>query len=322
MNPTPVETSEEIEIAASHWAIKDRPLSADDEAALRAWLAGDARRRGALLRAQATWATLSRAKALGVQATRAAANSNRRPDTTRRGLLTASVAAGGFMLAGAVGLVVTHKQEAVTETGEIRRLPMSDGSIATINTDSKIKIAMTDRRREVDLVQGEVWFKVAKNKERPFVVMAGLARVQAVGTAFSVRRLGDGAEVLVTEGTVKVWADGAAQPPVYLNAGDRTIVGQKSEVKVEYAPQAVDSTLAWRSGQIDLSGQSLSAAAAEFNRYNTKKIIIEDPELGNERLLGRMSTDDPEGFSKAVALAFGTEVTQEDNKIYIGVKKK
>jgi transmembrane sensor len=236
--------------------------------------------------------------------------------------LTASATAGGFIAAGLAGLFITQKQETITEKGEIRRLPMSDGSIATINTDTKIKIAMTQTARQIDLVRGEVWFKVAKNKARPFIVTAGLARIQAVGTAFSVRRRGDGAEVLVTEGTVKVWADGAEQPPMYLNAGDRTVIAQKTKAKVEYVPQVVDSALAWRSGQIDLSGQTLFDAAEEFNRYNQKKIIIEDSDLGHERLVGRMSTDDPEGFSKAVALAFDAEATQADNKIYIGVKKK
>jgi transmembrane sensor len=51
------------------------------------------------------------------------------------------------------------------------------------------------------------------------------------------------------------------------------------------------------------------------------KIIIQNPELGSERLLGRFSTDDPEGFSLAVAHSFGAEMTKTDKAIFIGPEK-
>ena len=61
------------------------------------------------------------------------------------------------------------------------------------------------RGRNVRIDKGEAWFQVAKDKKRPFVVAAGDVRVRAVGTAFSVRRLEEGADVQVTEGVVEVF---------------------------------------------------------------------------------------------------------------------
>jgi transmembrane sensor len=183
VTPTPAETSPEtseaIDIAASQWAIKDRPLSTQDDALLHEWLSGDPRRRGALLRAQATWASLSRAKALGPSSGWGRDPADKHP--SRRKLFMAASAIGGLAAAGVAGLVIgQNKAETITDTGEIRRLPMSDGSVAAINTDSAIKVSMTDTQRKIDLLRGEVWFRVAKNKYRPFIVSAGLARVQAV----------------------------------------------------------------------------------------------------------------------------------------------
>lgn len=316
---TPPETSEQIEVAASLWAVKDRPLSPEDEALLSDWLAGDPRRRGALLRAQAGWASLSRARALGPSQSWQGVRLNA---MSRRRLLAGGGIAAGLMAACGAGLFVfLRSEETATRTGEIRRLPMSDGSIAAINTESAIRVAMTEQQRNVELVRGEVWFKVAKNPERPFVVTAGDARVQAVGTAFSVRRHEDGAEVLVTEGTVKAWLNGADQPAVILKAGDRTFIGAKIAPAVDHAPEVVDNALAWREGKIALAGKTLADVAADYNRYNRTQIVIRDPGLGGERLFGRFSTDDPEGFSNAVAQAFDAEVTRTDTTIYIGVKK-
>ncbi len=313
----PVETSEDIEIAANLWAVKERPLSPEDESSLSEWRAGAPRRRCALLRAQASWLALDRAKALGP----AVKWSGKDLKPSRRKVLAGAAVLSGLAAAGIGALFISqHRSETVTDTGEIRRLPMSDGSVAAINTESAIRIDMTETQRRVDLVRGEVWFKVAKNKQRPFVVSAGEARVQAVGTAFSVRRRDEGADVLVTEGTVKVWREGDTQPPVLLHAGDRTFIA-RGGIVANHAPESIDNALAWRSGEIVLTGQSVAEAAAEYNRYNRIKIIVQNPELGAERLLGRFSTDDPEGFSLAVARSFNAGMTKTDKAIFIGEEK-
>ncbi len=317
--PASSETPEQIEAAAALWAMKDRPLSPDDEAQLQSWLAGDPRRRGALLRAQATLSSVARARALGPMSRwdRPRAGGQ----VSRRNLLIGSGATGGLVAAGVAGFLIgRHDDATTTEVGEIRRLPMSDGSVATINTDSTIKVSMTRDRRIVDLVKGEAWFKVAHNKQRPFVVMAGLARVQAVGTAFSVRRRDDGTEVQVTEGTVKAWLEDDKAPPVLLHAGDTALLNARGAVARSHAPQAVDDALAWRQGQIALTGQTLASAASEYNRYNQTKIVIENPSLAGERLLGRFNADDPEGFSNAIARAFGADIRRDNNTIYVGKK--
>ncbi len=319
--PASSETSEQIEAAAAIWAMKDRPLSAGDEALLHDWLAGDPRRRGALLRAQATLSSLSRAQALGAGARRGGRMPMLPAILSRRALLIASGAAGGLSAAGVAGFFIGgHRDRTTTEVGEIRRLPMSDGSVATINTDSAIKVDMGATSRVVDLVRGEAWFKVAKNKKRPFIVMAGDARVQAVGTAFSVRRLDGATEVQVTEGTVKAWQEGGDKPALWLNAGDTAVLTPQGHVTRDHAPQAIEDALAWREGQIALTGQSLGAAAAEYNRYNQTKIVIEDQDLAGEHLLGRFNADDPEGFSNAIATAFGADIRRDDKTIYIGKK--
>ncbi|MEJ1961315.1 MAG: FecR domain-containing protein [Gammaproteobacteria bacterium] len=73
---------------------------------------------------------------------------------------------------------------------------MRDGSAITLNTDSQLRVALTEAERRVDLKQGEAFFEVAKDSTRPFVVEAGRKRVVAVGTKFSVRRDGDFVEVV------------------------------------------------------------------------------------------------------------------------------
>jgi transmembrane sensor len=83
---------------------------------------------------------------------------------------------------------------------------------------------------------------------------------------------------------------------------------------------AVERALAWRFGNIDLAGQSLAQAAAEFNRYNKRKIIIADSATGAELLDGTFQFNDPEGFALAVSESLAVPVDfSNPSRIIIGL---
>ncbi|MEH3120709.1 MAG: FecR domain-containing protein [Sphingomonas phyllosphaerae] len=284
-----------------------------DEVELERWMAADPRRRGALLQAQAAWVSLDLPPA-----------DIRAPVLLRRrtmmkvagGALAASLAGGVFLL--------TRGTVYRTQLGEIRRVPLADGSTATINTGSEVQVTLADRRRTVTIAQGEAWFRVAKDATRPFVVEAGPVVVQAVGTAFSVRRRDHGADVVVTEGVVEVWTAQADGYRTSLSAGQSAFVGDNAAVHVnKEEPSAVDRTLAWRTGAIDLNGQTLAAAIGEFNRYNRRKLVLADQRLAGEQIDGLFHTDDPEGFARAIHTSFDVEVDMADAQVIrIGREEK
>lgn len=306
------ESAADIEAAAARWVVRaDRGDL--DPAELEAWLAGDTRRQGAFVRAQAAWGLLDRGRALGGNE----ASANARPRVDRRGLL----AGLGVAAAACVAVVVAPRLLAArygTAVGEIRRVPLADGSLAAINTDTTLEVAMKPRSREVRLDRGEAWFQVAKDAERPFVVESGPVRVRAVGTAFSVRRRDGGCEVLVTEGVVEVWSEGAGEAPRRVTAGER-VFASDSAGAARPVPASLEITreLAWREGQIVLDGEAFGAAAEEFNRYNARKIVIADPALAEQKLVGWFRTNEPESFARAAASSFGARVTVRGDAILV-----
>lgn len=306
------ETAEMIEAEAARWVWRlDREPSEALRAEHSAWLAGDTRRQGAWLRAEAAWAMLER----GSQLAEAPAPAPR-SGVPRRAMFGP---AGGLIAASIAGAVWWRgrSDRFTTLQGEIRRVPLSDGSVASINTSSVIEVAMTARERRVRLDRGEAWFEVAKNPERPFVVDAGPLRVRAVGTAFSVRRIGYATQVLVTEGVVEALLDGRSMGR--LGAGSRAMIGDDAQALElqRTSPDEVARQLAWRTGQIDLAGQPLSAAAAEFNRYNARKIVVSNPALAGERLYGVFRIDDPEGFAKSLTVSLRANVTLDPQEIRV-----
>ncbi|ESQ77448.1 FecR domain-containing protein [Asticcacaulis sp. AC402] len=321
--PPKLQTETPIDAQASSWVAR-MYADPDDDArvAFMAWHDADPRHAGAYLRAEAAWTLLDRAQVIthgvGVAGREMAAGIKRRKaERSRRyvlgGVMAASVAGGA-----AVAVHLASRVTLETGHGELRNVPLEDRSIAAVNTDSRIDVAMKDDMRHVDLVKGEAWFQVTKNPDAPFVVTAGDIRVRAVGTAFSVRRHDGGADVLVTEGVVEAWSVKDPSGRITLKAGAEAFVPEQDTIRAAHRPQEVERKLAWRDRQIMLNSTALSEAVAEFNRYNDREIIIADPALRNAELVGGFQVDQPESFARAVHIALEVPVSIGEDRIIIG----
>jgi transmembrane sensor len=317
-----------IDRQALDWVVRqsDHPLDADGQRAFDAWYAADIRHQGAYLRAVAIHRALNgatvqeslRPKRERLEAEWAGA-SWQRAGSRRAFLAAGGVAAGTGLFALTRLFAGPDRTVLATARGEFRKVPLADKSVADINSGSLLEVRMTGRARQVTLKQGEVWLEVAKDKTKPFVVAAGDVRVRAVGTAFGVRRFGNGAEVLVTEGTVEVWSsDGSARRRL-VHAGERTFVrDQATDIAVARQPVEVQRKLAWREGKLVFDNQTLGEAVADFNRYSQKKIVIADPALARRKLVGQYQIDAPERFAQDVGAVLQVPVVVTAEKIVIG----
>jgi transmembrane sensor len=289
----------------------DRPLDDDAQATFEAWYAADTRHQGAYLRAQAIWHSLDKTTIQTDLRPATPLNRNRRVF-----LLGGAAAATGAaaVLVPKLGARLVLK----TATGEFRKVPLADRSIASLNSGSHVEVSMTPTLRRVILKSGEAWFKVAKDPQKPFVVEAGDVRVQAVGTAFSVRRRDTGADVMVTEGIVEAWSDeGSTRHQIV--AGEQAFVPDRiAEITVSAAPAEIERKLAWRDGNLVFDNETLLDAVADFNRYNTQKIIITDPALRNRRFVGQYRIDAPQQFADDVHTLLRVPVSVTPDGILIG----
>lgn len=299
-----------IDAAAAEWvARRDRgDGGAGQDGDFEQWLAADPRHYGAYVRAAAAWSSLDRGVVLNPHSrVRDAGRFLRDRRFLIAGGVAASAAAAALAVFGDWGRRASTYDTAV---GEISRVSLPDGSTATLDTDSQIEVLLTKASRTVRVGRGRVWFEVAKNKDWPFVVEAGPTRVRAVGTAFAVVREQDGAEVVVTEGVVEAWPQASGkQAALRLARGARARVTSDRTILLNALSSAdLDRALAWREGNIALEGETLAEASATFNRYNKRKIIVDDPALGARRLVGYFRVQDPQSFAAAAAVSIDAKV--------------
>jgi transmembrane sensor len=306
-----------IDNEAFAWVVRKhtRGLNDAEFAAFDAWCKADIRHKGAYVRAMAIHNAIHLATGNQVR--------NINPSPHRRQLMFGGLAAGLALMAGKFGYSILHEQTVLsTAKGEFRRVPLQDKSIANINSGSQIEVAFTKQQRRINLRQGEAWFEVAKDKSKPFIVEAGDALIRAVGTAFSVRRLATGSEVLVTEGTVEVWSKDGTAGKRLVTAGEHAFLATDAKaIPVTRQPDEVNRKLAWREGKLVLSSQTLGEAVADFNRYSPKTIVILDPSLQDKRLVGQYQLDAPELFAKDVSMVLDVPIAITSEKILIGQER-
>lgn len=304
-------TSRQIDDQAADWAARrDRAvLSEADHVALNAWLANDARAAGALLRAEAVALDTRSARALGKdfdpgRFARAAGSTA----PSRRRLLAWGGAAAASLAAGVLAVPLLTAAEAhATAVGEVRLVPLADGSSMTLNTDSRAVVRFDKGRREVEVTRGEAYFAVARDPSRPFVVKLGARSVRAGGGAFTVHRLdARRSEVTIQSGDVRLDAAGADRP---VSANARVVFGADGGAElVAVAARDIDRALAWREGKLAFEGETLAQATAAFARYGGPRILVTDPALAQEPITGLFAANDPAGFSRAAALALDARV--------------
>ena len=72
--------------------------------------------------------------------------------------------------------------------GETFKVVLSEGTEVFLNSDSRLAYPTIFKGKErVVSLEGEAYFKVAKNAEHPFIVKSGNLQVRVLGTEFNVR---------------------------------------------------------------------------------------------------------------------------------------
>lgn len=235
-----------------------------------------------------------------------------------------------------------------TGIGENITHEMPDGSVLWLNSSSHIKLNYSDEYRRINLIAGEAHFEVAKDPNRPFEVFANDRLIKAIGTAFSVHKLENSIEVLVSEGTVElaiidnalvvvpddlqtttpsknkntdivaIPTNNRAVAPLKvtkvlstLAAGQRVsipILNDKLGEVDELNSSEVTRFLSWKEGKLVFAGESLEEVIAEITRHTEVKIELDDPTLKSIRIGGQFQVGETDSLFYVLESGFGISI--------------
>jgi transmembrane sensor len=194
---------------------------------------------------------------------------------------------------------------ASTGVGETKRVPLPDGSIAYLNTDSALSWRFGRDSRTLRLDRGEVALDIRRGAAA--LLRANEAALPLSPGLFDARITAGRAELTMVDGAA-VPLPGAAHA-MTLRPNDAVIIAGDRSLRLETrSSEQVASLMAWRAGEIIFLDQSVADAVTDFNRHLTRKISVADAELGREKIGGRFDIDRPDQFLRAVSLSLKARV--------------
>ncbi|MNK09402.1 fec operon regulator FecR [compost metagenome] len=155
---------------------------------------------------------------------------------------------------------------------------LPDGSELTLNKNASVSYADNFKsNRSVHLQQGDVFFNVAHDKAKPFVIEIDKVSVLVVGTSFNIKHLAKQTEVIVETGIVKV-TFGKAQ--INLQKGEKVVINNDSDklIKEQNTDQLYNY---YRSNEFIANNTPLWRMVEVLNEQYNANIVINDPAIKN-----------------------------------------
>ncbi len=178
-----------------------------------------------------------------------------------------------------------------TMIGEHKTLTLGDGSVLKMNVKSALSIRMSNKRRQVEMSEGEVFFVAAADTNRPFEVRTPNGMVRVLGTAFNVKSRSGRVAVDVERGQVLVRDD--PKGPGDMRAGGVTLVaGQGVDIDPSgrlsrLRPSDMKQVLAWQNRQAFFKNTPLGEVLRELELYHDVRVKLAFPELESKGITGR-----------------------------------
>ena len=178
---------------------------------------------------------------------------------------------------------VINQQEVVqwierqTLRGQNMTIKLSDGSKIRLNAESKIRFPnkFNGKQRKV-ILEGEGFFEIAKNPDRPFVVSSGAVQTTVLGTSFNVRAYEEESMVQIAVRSGKVAVSDENQQ---LMLTPNQVATYNHRKKLTREERDIESLIAWKDGGFIFDQKPLEEIVKGLERMYDVDIRIDDSAL-------------------------------------------
>lgn len=231
-----------------------------------------------------------------------------------------------LLVAGFSGWFVLNND---TTVAPIETAPMAsailleDGSTVTLYKGSTYEVVEMNRNQRVVKVSGKAYFDVVRDTERPFVIYANDAKVEVLGTSFSIDTDSDeGTEVMVESGRVAVSHNpevfSGNSKEVLLVKGEMSIVQSSTEV-ITKKKIVNDNFLAWSNGVISFKEENLEVVGELLNEVYGLEVEFQNKELINCQLTAKFKKKSAEEIIQIISSTFDiTHRITNDRVVFSG----
>lgn len=191
-------------------------------------------------------------------------------------------------------------------------MSLSDGTKVWLNSESEMKypVVFENDRREI-FITGEVFFEVAKDSLRPFIVHTPYTQTTVLGTSFNVMAYRDEqqTEITLVKGAVEVLVGNKAQhiqPGQQVQVNNVSLEMNKREVNVvRYA--------SWKDGIFDFDGMTLEELVVKLSRWYDVDFFFVNTDVKRKRFTGAIKRNN--------TLQFMLDFIEKTSDVYFEVNE-
>ncbi|WP_158085584.1 FecR family protein [Henriciella aquimarina] len=211
----------------------------------------------------------------------------------------------------------------VTEIAEVRDVTLPDGSVVTIGAASSLSVDYTAHERRVSLSEGEAYFDVKSNPDRPFIVVANNTVVRVRGTKFDVSLETEAVSIAVSEGRVEVIQPEAVKGAIrdkdikhVLLAGQQVSAPKTGQVQ-PVRPIKAEDVASWRRGDLTWVDTPIKDIIADLDRYLEEDIELQASDVADLEYTLAVQADDLPAALDLIAASLDLQIEEKDGGVVV-----
>ena len=173
----------------------------------------------------------------------------------------------------------------LTERGGEYRIVLSDGTEVIVNSESRLRYPSRFAEGErVVYLEGEAYFDVAEDKERPFRVITDAMALRVYGTEFNVNTRGERVQTVLVEGSVGVRGKNSAKE-YKMKPSDLAEFSAAGEL-LGIRQVNVEKYVSWKDGLLIFEDETLEEIMEALALWYDVDVFFQNPELKHLRFGG------------------------------------
>lgn len=208
--------------------------------------------------------------------------------------------------------------EVIADMGEKASLTLPEGSKISINSGSKI-IYYSDynsKNRDIEL-EGEAYFDVSHNPQKPFTVQCKDIRVKVLGTSFGIKAYEneDIISVVLNSGIIQLITP---EEEIDMKPNERIIYNRKTQKTSLEVVNAEDYT-DWRKNRLRFEDESLEVIMNTVSRMHNIDIVFNNSAVKEQRFTGTIDNTNIETVLNAIKLTSPIDYNIKDGVVYLTI---
>lgn len=208
--------------------------------------------------------------------------------------------------------------QVVVPYGKRTSIIFSDGTKVWVNSGSRAiyPVEFDLKKREI-WIEGEVYFDVTKDQNKPFIVKTDKLEIEVLGTSFNVSSYPDEAKVSVVlvSGSVKIKSENKKEIKIEPN---QQLIYTKNTKDISLHEVDIYDFISWKDGWLKCNSEEISSVINKLARYYNRKFEFRDTSMRNLHFSGKLDLkEDFEQVLKVLTIAAPLVFEVENEVIYI-----